>query len=535
MAKRKARVSEAKKAAIYCRVSTFDQNRGDYSSLEDQEQRLRRAATDDGYEVFQVFKEVASSANLNRDELNRMISKLDDVDVIYVTKLDRLSRSMKDWCQVNELLEQHDCALVSVTQKIDTTTTMGRFFRDLLMLFAQFEREMIAERTYEKMAEQAKKGRWSGGHPILGFDAIEKKLMVNEEEKKVVAAIFNKYLEVASIARTARWANDQGFTTKGVTYSNGRVIKPRPFKRADIQRMLSNITYIGKIRFDDMEFDGEHEGIIAEQTFIEVQKLLEAKRDKPRRGDQTQQDTLLLGILCCGFCGGAYTTSFVNKKKKDGSTQRYYYYKCVTKSKENAQACCGADLNAELIDKAVVEFLGELSQNPKHIEGVIAAAGKAAREGVTHLEKDRSKLTTQLTKLERDSMALVDRLADPELQGISAIKDRLGQLEAEQQRLKTRITELTLQIRDRRDHDMSPEEVREAYQDFVALWDELDFDERQYAIRLLIKQVSLHFERQKKEGEIKIEAWGRRPTPLRISLEKSRNGKLRNQDGRLPR
>lgn len=128
MAKRKARVREAKKAAIYCRVSTFDQNRGDYSSLEDQEQRLRRAATDDGYEVFQVFKEVASSANLNRDELNRMLSKLDDVDVIYVTKLDRLSRSMRDWCQVNELLEQHDCALVSVTQKLTPQQRWAVFF-----------------------------------------------------------------------------------------------------------------------------------------------------------------------------------------------------------------------------------------------------------------------------------------------------------------------------------------------------------------------------------------------------------------------
>lgn len=538
MAKRKARTSKAakaKKAAIYCRVSTFDQNRGDYSSLEDQEQRLRRAAADDGCEVYQVFKEVASSASLNRDELNKMLGKLDDIDVIYVTKLDRLSRSMKDWCQLNELLEQHDCALVSVTQKIDTTTTMGRFFRDLLMLFAQFEREMIAERTYEKMAEQAKKGRWSGGHPILGYDAVEKRLVVNGKEKKVVDAIYRKYLEVASIARTARWANDQGYRTKGVTYSNGREIKPRPFKRADIQRMLSNINYIGKIRFDDMEFDGEHDGIIDEKLFIEVQKLLEAKRDKPRRGDQTQQDTLLLGLLRCGFCGGAYTTSFVNKKKKDGSTQRYYYYKCVTKSKENAKACCGADLKAELIDAAVVDYLGDLSQKPKHIEAVIAAAAKAAREGVSQLESDRAKLSKELSKLERDSMALVDRLADPDLQGITAITERLGQLEREQQRLKSQITELTLQIRDRRDGDMSPEEVHEAYRDFVALWDELEFDERQYALRLLIKQISLHFEKRKKEGEIKIEAWGRRPTPLRVSLEKARNKKLRNQDGRLPR
>lgn len=141
------------KAVLYCRVSTFDQNRGDYSSLEDQESRLRRSAEADGYEVFQVFREVASSTNLERDELKRLLSKLDEIDAVYVTKLDRLSRSMFDWCRLNELLDANDVALVSVTQKIDTSTPMGRFFRDLLMLFAQFEREMIAERTYEKMAE----------------------------------------------------------------------------------------------------------------------------------------------------------------------------------------------------------------------------------------------------------------------------------------------------------------------------------------------------------------------------------------------
>ncbi|WP_146578135.1 recombinase family protein [Neorhodopirellula pilleata] len=524
-----------KLAAIYCRVSTFDQNRGDYSSLEDQEQRLRRAAEEDGYEVFQVFKEVASSASLDREELGKMLGKLDQIDAIYVTKLDRLSRSMSDWCRINELLDEHDCALVSVTQKIDTTTTMGRFFRDLLMLFAQFEREMIAERTYEKMAEQAKKGRWSGGHPIHGYDAVEKKLIVNKDQAKLVDAIYDKYLEVASISRTARWANDNGHKTKGVRYSNGREVKPRKFTRADIQRMLSNITYIGKVRFDDMEFDGEHEGIIDEKKFIEVQKLMEARKEKPRRGDQSQQDTLLLGLLRCGYCGCAYTTSFVNKKMKDGSTQRYYYYKCTTKSKKDAAACCGADLKADVIDTAVVQYIKELAKKPEHLTAVIAAATEANRDGVKSLESERTKLSKDLSKLEKTSLALVDRLADPSLQAITAIIDRLAALEKDQQSLKSRITELTLQIRDRRDGDISTEEVRTAYADFSGLWDELGFDERQYALRLLVKQINLNFEKKEQSGEIQIEAWGRRPTPLRVSLEKARNGKLRNQDGRLPR
>jgi site-specific DNA recombinase len=312
--KRKSGTEAARRrrAALYCRVSTFDQNRGDYSSLEDQESRLRRAAEAEGYEIHDAFKEVAGSATLEREGLQRLLAELDQCDAVFVTKLDRLSRSMHDWCVINEELDRHGVALVSTTQKIDTGTPMGRFFRDLLMLFAQFEREMIAERTYEKMAEQARRGRWGGGHAILGYDVVAKKLVVNEREAAQVRALFARYLELGSVARTARWANLQGDRTKRLRYASGREVAPRKFTRADVYRILTNVTYVGKVRFDDAEYAGEHGGIVDEKTFVEVQQLLAARKEQPRRGDQKQQDTLLLGLLRCGFCGSAYTSSFVN-------------------------------------------------------------------------------------------------------------------------------------------------------------------------------------------------------------------------------
>ena len=533
--RKREKASPAKRAALYCRVSTFDQNRGEYSSLEDQESRLRRAAEADGYEVFQVFKEVASSTNLDRDELKNLLGKLDEIDAVYVTKLDRISRSMHDWCRVNELLDQNDVALVSVTQKIDTSTPMGRFFRDLLMLFAQFEREMIAERTYEKMAEQAARGRWSGGRPILGYDVDGKSIVVNDEEREIVAAIFDQYLQLASIAKTARWANMEGLRTKHVQCKNGREFNPRKFTRADIQRMLSNITYVGKVRFDGVEYEGEHDGIIPEDKFIQVQELLAAKKDKPRRGDQRQQDTLLLGIIRCGFCGGACTSSFVNKKGKDGKTRRYYYYKCTTKSRRDAEACPSADLRATLIDDAFVQYFRQLAHEPKHLEAVLKAADEASRQGVGEFEAERSELSRQLSTAERESMTLVDRLADPELAGITAIKSRLAELEHDQQVLRSRITDLTLQIRDRRDQNLSLAEIREAFEHFDEIWEELDFEERQYVVRLLVKEIELHFKKGEKQGEMRIQAWGRRPTPLTVELRDYRSAKLRNQDGRYPR
>ncbi|MEM9369326.1 MAG: recombinase zinc beta ribbon domain-containing protein, partial [Planctomycetota bacterium] len=258
-------------------------------------------------------------------------------------------------------------------------------------------------------------------------------------------------------------------------------------------------------------------------------------KEKPRRGDQSQQDTLLLGLLRCDYCGHAYTSSFVNKKRKDGTVQRYYYYKCVNKIKKEAEACPGGDLRAEMIDNAVVEYIQQLATEPEQLKAVISAAAEASRDGVKTLEVERKKLSNLLSKVEKQSLALVDRLADPDFQAIGAIKDRLGEMDKEQQSLKSRIAELTLQIRDRRDHDTSAEEIQAAYEDFSGLWDELEFDERQYAIRLLLKEIRLRFEKKAKRGEIKIEAWGRRPTPLKVSIEKAREKKLRNHDGRYPR
>src|SRR4051794_34453769 len=162
-------------------------------------------------------------------------------------------------------MDRHDVALVCTTQKIDTSTPMGRFFRDLLMLFAQFEREMIAERTYEKMAEQARRGRWGGGHQVLGYDAAGKKLVLNEKEAAVVRALFARYLELGSVARTARWANLQGHRTKHAKYASGREAPPRKFTRADVHRALTNVVYLGKVRFDDTDYAGEHVAIVDEE------------------------------------------------------------------------------------------------------------------------------------------------------------------------------------------------------------------------------------------------------------------------------
>ena len=523
-----------RRAALYCRVSTFDQNRGDYSSLEDQESRLRRGAEAEGYEVFAVYKEVATSATADREGLQQMLADLDQFHAVFVTKLDRLSRSMRDWCAINELMDRHGVALVCTTQKIDTSTPMGRFFRDLLMLFAQFEREMIAERTYEKMAEQARRGRWGGGHQVLGYDVVVRRLVVNAAEAAQVRALFAAYLELGSVARTARWANLQGYRTKRLTYASGRAIAPRNYTRADVYRLLTNALYAGKIRFDDVEYPGEHAGVVDEKTFTEVQQLLAARKEQPRRGDQKQQDTLLLGLLRCGFCGSAYTSSFVNKRRQGGAVQRYYYYKCTRKSKHDAGACPGADLRADIIDTAFIGFFRQLAQEPEQLEAVLRAARALSEEGTGPIEKERNRLSKELGEAEKQARVLVDRLSDRGLAALASVKSRLVELDVRQRQLQGQITDLTLQLRQRREQVIAEEEVLAAFQSFDELWEALAFSERQYAVRLLVREVRVLIRKGEKAGRLDIEAWGRSPTPLEVKVADFRSRKLRNQDGWLP-
>lgn len=524
--------SKQKRAALYCRVSTFDQGQGDYSSLEDQEVRLRRAAEADGYEIFRVYKEIASSADTDREQLRRMLSEMDKFNAVFVTKLDRLSRSMRDWCGINELMEKQNVALVSVTQKIDTGTPMGRFFRDLLMLFAQFEREMIAERTFEKMAEQAKKGRWGGGHTILGYDVVNKKLVANRDEMASVLALYRRYLELGSLARTARWANLQGHRTKRHKYASGREAAPKKFTRADIQRTLTNGLYVGKVRFDGVDYTAEHEAIVPPDLFMEVQILLSARKEQPRRAGQKQQDTLLLGLLRCGHCGSAYTSSFVNKKVANGEVRRYYYYKCTRKTKRDAQECPSADLRADVVDRALVQFFHRMAQDPERLKELLDTAAEASRDGCSPIEKEREKLSKELSLKERHSQALVERLTDPELTDVAAIKNRLVELDGEQKELRAQISDLTLQLRDRRDQVISVDELQEAYQQFEKLWVELSFEERQGAIRLLVRDITLLFNRGEEVGEMRIRAWGRSPVPIKVKIADFR--KLRSHDVWLP-
>ena len=290
------------RVAVYCRVSTDDRLDMEFNSLDAQRQAveayvesqrgegwvaLRERYTDGGY----------TGANTQRPAFERLLNDVETgkVDCVAVYKIDRLSRSLVDFARIMDLFERSGVSFLSVTQQFTTTSSMGRLTLNILMSFAEFERQTIAERTRDKMAAARKKGLWTGGVPPLGYRVENKRLVLNEQEAEVIREIFQLYLDVGSAFAVAGELNRRGWKTK-----TGRV-----FDRHSVQRILTNPLYAGKVRSEGQLYDGAHEATVDQETWEAVERNL--KRSGKRRGGRlgAKSGAFLGGLVRCGVCGSA--------------------------------------------------------------------------------------------------------------------------------------------------------------------------------------------------------------------------------------
>jgi DNA invertase Pin-like site-specific DNA recombinase len=228
-----------------------------------------------------------TGANLDRPALERLLADIEagSIDCVIVYKVDRLSRSLLDFARLMGIFEKHGVSLVSVTQQFNTTASLGRLTLNILLSFAQFEREMIAERTRDKMSAARRKGKWVGGRPVLGYDVAADggKLVVNEGEAQQVRAIFALYLEYKSLLSVLSHLQQRHWTTKRWTTKNARVHSGRPYRSPDVLRLLTNVIYTGKIRHQGQIYAGEHAAIVDDGVWQRVQRLLQQNgRSDPR-------------------------------------------------------------------------------------------------------------------------------------------------------------------------------------------------------------------------------------------------------------
>jgi site-specific DNA recombinase len=300
-----------------------------------------------------------TGGNLDRPALKRLLADIQThkLDCLVVYKVDRLSRSLLDFARLMEVLDQHQVAFVSVTQQFNTATSMGRLVLHILLSFAQFERELIAERTRDKIAAARRKGKWVGGMPLLGYDVDPKgsQLVINEAEVERVRTIFALYVEYRALLPVVQELARRGWVQKYWRTRKGRLRGGQPFTTTSLRKLLTNVTYRGQIRYQDEVHPGEHPALVDAALWEQVQALL---RRSGRCGSRIRnpQGSFLQGILRCVPCGCA-----MNATSSTKGTRCYRYYVCSAAQKHGWKKCPAPAVSAGTIEQVVLEQLQRLN------------------------------------------------------------------------------------------------------------------------------------------------------------------------------
>ena len=350
--------------AIYTRVSTNDGMDQEFTSLDAQREAAESYITSQKSEGLIILKEKYndagfSGATTERPALQKLIAEIKSgkIGCVVVYKVDRLSRSLLDFSKLLEFFDQNNIVFISVTQHFNTNTSMGRLTLNILLSFSQFEREIISERTRDKMAAARKKGQWMGGRPALGYnlDKEKHKIVINEAEAKIIREMFDLYIKERSLLSVAKILNKKGYRTKSYI-RKGKPSGNIPLKATNIQLTLRNMLYIGKINYKGKQvFQGQHKAIVSEETFNKAQAILDGNRREikviPRKNTG-----LLSQLLRCKHCDSSMVYSYTKKK-----TYKYLYYFCLNAQKRSYADCPTKTIHALKIEKQVISCLREIA------------------------------------------------------------------------------------------------------------------------------------------------------------------------------
>ncbi len=301
-------VKFVKRCAIYARVSTDERLDQEFNSIDAQIEACRafiQSQKSEGWEECQspFIDPGFSGGNTNRPALMKLLGRVNarSIDMIVVYKIDRLSRSLSDFSKMIESLEAHDVSFSSVTQQINSSTSMGRLMLNVLLSFAQFEREVTAERIRDKIGAAKRKGMWMGGVPPLGYDVMKRQLIINPDEAKLVRRIFEEYKHSGSVTTLCASLASEGVTSKSWMKQDGKFRAGKSFTKKHLYDILRNRIYLGEISLKDEWFQGQHEPIIDTATWEHVQSINAiswlSRRRATRLANPSKRKSLLRGIL----------------------------------------------------------------------------------------------------------------------------------------------------------------------------------------------------------------------------------------------
>lgn len=483
MTRKKDKPTPAKtlRCAIYTRKSTEEGLEQEFNSLDAQRDAGEAFIKSQQHEGWQCLPEHYddggfTGANMDRPALRRLLADIENgkIDCVVVYKVDRLSRSLLDFARIMETFERHNISFVSVTQAFNTASSMGRLVLNVLLSFAQFEREMISERTRDKIAAARRKGKWSGGMPILGYTVVQTKLVVDPDEADRVRQIFRMYLEQQSLLDVVKQLNATGCRTKTWTTRKKTSRGGRLFDKNALYQLLTNVAYIGKVRYKDEVHQGEHEPIVDIETFNQVQTLLKRNGRSGGNAVRSKHNALLQGLLRCGACDCGMSHAYTAK----GSRQ-YRYYVCTRAQQRGWQACPSPSVPAGEIERFVVDQIKCIGRDPQVIKETLAQARRQVEDQIAGRKAEQAELRRQL----RDDYTELGRVAaQPDDSRLADANDRIRNGER-------RLTEIEDELAVLGGDLVDDTEVTAALAGFDAVWDNLSPREQSRVIELLVECV----------------------------------------------
>ncbi len=472
------------RCAIYTRKSTEDGLEQEYNTLDAQRDSCEayiQSQKSRGWEIIPTKYDDGgfTGANIDRPAYHRLIAdvKANLVDMVVVYKVDRLSRSLGDFANIMELFDKHQVGFVSVTQYFDTSSSIGRMTLNILITFAQFEREMISERIKDKIARSRQKGKYMGGQPVLGYDVIDKKLVINKDERYQVEQIFEYYQNGRSINEIVDIINNYGWTTKQWTTKKGKLTGGRAFNKQLLYTILKNPLYIGKIRYHDKIFDGEHEAIISNQQFEEVQALLKQNRTNHKNTDHSRVESMLRGILYCSSCGSKMIRTYTKKKNK-----KYTYYTCLNVVKNGRNKCGNKSVPANKMDEFIVKHITKIASDPEFLRRFIEEYAKQRITEIENITTEIKGLTLKLAsfQIERDRLEQENNHFNSD--ALTTTQEHIGRVTSRMEYLQSKKTVLE-------SSDLNAGDITVILNKFFPIWDKLTSDEQNRILDKLFDEI----------------------------------------------
>jgi site-specific DNA recombinase len=485
-----AKLAPTIRCAIYTRKSTDDGLEQEFNSLDAQREAGEAYVKSQASEGWMCLPDRYddggfTGGNMDRPALRRLLAAIEagKIDCVVVYKVDRLSRSLLDFARLVEVFDKHRVSFVAVTQQFNTATSMGRLVLNVLLSFAQFEREIIGERIRDKIAATRRKGKWSGGYPVLGYDVdrsnVSPRLIVNAREATRVRDIYQLYLSLGSLLPVVDELARRGWCNKEWSTKKGGAKGGRPFDKGTLYALLTNPLYIGKIKHKTDIYKGEHEPIVKPEVFEKVQSTLQRNCRSGGVAVRNRHGALLKGLLFCAGCKRAMVHSFTSRGEK-----RYRYYTCTRAIHSGRKACPSGSLPAAEIERVVVEHVRGIADDTGLRAEVLCQAQEQFASELAELTTEKRGLEQELGWHQNDIRKLIGSgpVTGQAANRLAELNDRIAVGETRLRELRNRIEEHERDLLNSGDIDV-------AFADFDNVWNALSPREQAQVLELLVARV----------------------------------------------